>query len=115
MQNYTDEQLVASHLKGDGEALEILVSRYLKSIYSFAYRHIGNIHDAEDITQEVFVKVLRHLKKFDHDKSFKTWIFKITQNTSIDFFRKKKTIPFYAGNPFGEMGGDRISKGLYRY
>jgi RNA polymerase sigma-70 factor (ECF subfamily) len=94
MQNYSDEQLIAHYLKGDEKALKFLISRYLKPIYRFVYRNVGNTSDAEDITQEVFVKVWRHLGKFDRNKSFKTWIFKIAQNTSIDFLRKKKVTLF---------------------
>lgn len=90
----SDKQLIINYLKGDEESLEILVKRYLRPIYSFVYRFIGDNHSAEDITQEVFVKVWRNLKKFDKNKSFKTWIFSIAKNTSIDWFRKKKTVPF---------------------
>jgi len=49
---------------------------------------------AEDITQEVFVKVWKNIKKFDQNKDFKPWIFQIAKNTSIDYLRKKKSIPF---------------------
>lgn len=94
MQKYTDEQLVTDYLKGDEKALEILVSQYLKPIYNFAYRYVGDTHYAEDITQEVFVKMWRNLKKFDQTRKFKTWIFNIAKNASIDFLRKKKAIPF---------------------
>ena len=94
MKTYTDEQLVTNYLKGDEEALEVLIKRYLKPIYSFTFRFVGNSQDAEDITQEVFVKVWRNLKKFDKNKKFKTWIFSIAKNTTTDFFRKKKAIPF---------------------
>ncbi len=94
MENYPDEQLIAVYLKGDEKALEILIKRYLKPIYSFAYRHVGDSCNAEDITQEVFIKAWRHLKKFDKNKKFKTWIFSIAKNTCIDFLRKKKTVSF---------------------
>jgi len=94
MKTYTDEQLVTNYLKGDEKALEILIKRYLKPIYSFTLRFVGNSQEAEDITQEVFVKMWRNLKKFNKNKSFKTWIFHIAKNTSFDFLRKKKTIPF---------------------
>ncbi len=94
MKNYSDEQLITKFLMGDREALEILIKRYLKPIYSFSFRFVGNSQEAEDITQEVFVKVWRNLKKFNKDKSFKTWIFTIAKNTSIDFLKKKKAIPF---------------------
>jgi len=114
MKTYTDEQLVANYLnpvrsphhrcgsclrqltsngvKGDEKSLEILIKRYLKPIYSFTFRFVGNGQEAEDITQETFVKVWRNLKRFNRNKKFKTWIFQIAKNTSFDFLRKKKKI-----------------------
>ena len=89
-----DKNLIQQYLKGDSKALEILIARYLKLIYGFVYRSVGSPADAEDITQEVFVKVWKNIKKFDQNKSFKPWIFQIARNTSIDFLRKKKSIPF---------------------
>ena len=90
----SDQKLIADYLGGDERSLEILIHRYLKPIYSFVYRYIGNGEAAEDITQEIFVKAWRNLKKFNQNKSFKTWIFAIAKNTSIDWLGKKKTIPF---------------------
>jgi len=99
----SDEKLIASYLTGDEKSLETLIKRYLKSICSFIYRYIGNRQEAEDITQEVFVRVWRNLKKpalslskgFDPKKGkFKTWIFSIAKNASIDFLKRKKAIPF---------------------
>lgn len=92
--NRSDQQLIAEYLTGDEGSLEILFARYLKPIFSFSYRYVGSGHEAEDIAQEVFVKVWRNLKKFDQNKSFKTWIFSIAKNTAIDFLKKKKAIPF---------------------
>ena len=115
MKTYTDEQLVTNYLnpirsphhrcgsclrqltsngvKGDEKSLEILIKRYLKPIYSFVYRYVGS-EEAEDITQEVFLKMWKSLKKFDRNKGFKTWIFSIAKNASLDFLKKKKAIPF---------------------
>jgi len=93
MKSETDEQLVANYLKGNEKALEILIKRYLKPIYNFVYRYIGS-EEAEDVTQEVFLKIWRNLKKFKQNKKFKTWIFSIAKNTAIDFLKKKKIIPF---------------------
>lgn len=90
----SDEQLVADYLNGDKKSLELLVKNYLKPMYSFAYHYMKNAQDAEDVTQEVFVKVWRNLKKFDQRKSFKTWIFTIAKYTALDLLKKKKTIPF---------------------
>ncbi|MBI4991683.1 MAG: sigma-70 family RNA polymerase sigma factor [Candidatus Harrisonbacteria bacterium] len=91
-----DEQLIIDYLRGDSGAFEVLVQRYLRPIYGFVYRYVGDERDAEDTTQEVFVKAWRSLKKFDQSKSFKTWIFAIAKNTTIDFLKKKKTISFSA-------------------
>lgn len=95
MKTFTDEQLVANYLKGDEESLEILIRRYLKPLYSFVFRFVGNSQEVEDITQEVFVKVWRNLKKFDKNKRFKTWIFAIAKNTCFDWQKKKKSLPLY--------------------
>lgn len=94
MQNYSDEQLIIDYLNGDQESLELLIKRYLKPIYSFVCRYINDVQNAEDITQEVFIKIWHNLEKFDQQKKFKTWIFVIAKNTAIDFFKKKKNIPF---------------------
>lgn len=88
----SDEQLIKDYLSGDEKSLEILIKRYLKAIYGFVYKYIGNVQESEDITQEIFVKTWKNLKKFDKQKKFKTWIFSIAKNTYIDWIRKKKTM-----------------------
>ncbi len=90
METLTDEQLVEKYLAGDEESLRFLIERYLKPIYNFIYRYVGEEGNAEDITQETFVKVWRHLKRFDQKKKFKTWIFTIAKNTSLNWIKKKK-------------------------
>lgn len=99
--NHVDNQLIADYLAGDEESFQILVRAYLKPIYSFVYRYVGSTQDAEDVTQEVFVKVWKNLDSFDQQRSFKTWIFIIAKNASIDFLKKsrfasggRKTVPF---------------------
>lgn len=94
MTNISDQTLIRKYLQGDEKSLEILIQRYLKPIYSFTYRYVGGGQDAEDVTQEVFIKVWRHIKRFNQNKSFKTWIFSIAKNTAIDFLKKKRAIPF---------------------
>jgi len=89
-----DEQLIDNYLKGDEKSLEILIKRYLKLIYSFAFRFVTSSQEAEDIAQEVFIKMWCNLKKFDKNKKFKSWIFSIAKNTCLDAIKKKKTIPF---------------------
>ena len=108
--NRSDEQLIGDYLKGDEKSLELLIQNYLKPIYSFAYSYVGNAHDADDVTQEVFVKIWRNLKKFDQRKSFKTWIFSIAKNTALDHLKKKKAIPFSEFE--NEEGKNRITETL---
>jgi len=103
--NRSDQQLIEDYFKGDEKSLEALIQRYLKPIYSFTYRYVNTLQDAEDITQETFVKAWKNLKKFDQNKSFKTWIFFIAKNIAIDFLKKKKTIPF---SEFSDNNGKNI-------
>jgi RNA polymerase sigma-70 factor (ECF subfamily) len=100
MENSSDRKLIADYLKGDEKSLEILIGRYLRPVYGFICRWVGNPRDAEDITQEVFVKAWRNLKRpvlgfsrgFDPRKgNFRTWIFGIARNASIDFLRKTRS------------------------
>lgn len=94
MPDFTDSQLADAYLKGDEKSFEILISRHLKPIYNFVRRLVGDAAVAEDITQETFIRAWRHLKNFDQNKNFRTWIFEIAKNASFDFLRKKKSIPF---------------------
>jgi RNA polymerase sigma factor (sigma-70 family) len=101
----SDENLITSYLEGDDGALELLVQRHLKSAYSFVYRFVGNKGDAEDIVQDTFVKAWRNLKNYSRQNSrFKTWLMRIARNTSIDYLRKKKHIPFSVLEDENESG-----------
>lgn len=93
-QQFKDKSLIKHYLEGEEKALEILLEQYLKPILNFVYRLVGNTNDAEDITQEVFLKVWKNIKKYHHKSSFKTWIFSIARNTAIDHLRKKKLLIF---------------------
>lgn len=106
----SDKQLIAAHLAGDEKSLEILIRNYLKTIYSFIYRYVDNTYDADDITQEVFIKVWRNLKRFNQQKSFKTWIFAIAKNTALDHLKKKKVIPF---SEFSASGGNGEGENIF--
>ena len=89
-----DKQLIKNYLGGDEESFSILLDRYLKYIYNFAYRLCGNKGDAEDITQDTFLKVWKKIKNYNGKNSFKTWLFTIARNTTIDYLRKKKDFKF---------------------
>jgi len=89
-----DSQLVQKYLSGDEESLKLLIRNYLKPVFSFVYHFVNNPAEAEDIAQDVFVKMWKNLKKFDQQKKFKTWLFAIAKNTALDYLKKKKFLLF---------------------
>ncbi len=104
----SDQQLVAQALKNDQQALALLVKRHLKLVYNIARYYVLNSDDAKDVTQEVFVKVWKNLKKFRLEKSFTSWIFEIAKNTALDWLKKKKTVLF--SNFENESGKNYLSE-----
>lgn len=94
LRELSDERLVVLASKNNQEALEILVSRYLKLIYNFIYHAMSSRSEAEDLTQEVFVKLWKNLDKFDASKTFKPWLYKIAKNTYLDYYKKQQPSPF---------------------
>lgn len=90
-----DNDLVIDYRNGNREAIEVLVKRYLPSIYNFVRRFVGEEY-ADDVTQETFVKVWKHINRFDEKRNFKVWLFTIARHVSIDWTRKKKLTPFSA-------------------
>jgi RNA polymerase sigma-70 factor (ECF subfamily) len=87
MNSRPDEELVQALANGDENALRVLVNRYSSSIYIFSLRFTGDESIAEDICQEVFLRLFRHAGRYDPRKPFKTWLFTITRNASIDLAR----------------------------
>lgn len=86
----TEVQLIQEAQNGDISAFEELVNLYQKKIYNYCYRMANNEHDAEDLTQEVFIKVYRSLRTFKGNSLFSTWIYRIAHNTCIDKYRSLK-------------------------
>jgi RNA polymerase sigma factor (sigma-70 family) len=84
-----DDNLVIEEILGGSQtAMEVLVNKYYKMIFSYIYRSIGNYHTSYDLTQEVFIKMMKAIDKFDmKGGSFQNWIFKIAVNTVKDYFK----------------------------
>lgn len=87
-----DKTLVGLALRGRASAFEILVAKYHGRVYRLAFRLLGNIQDAEDVSQEVFTQVFLSLKSFKGKSSFYTWLFRITYNVSISHRRKRRSV-----------------------
>jgi len=83
--------LVRRCIAGDAAAWEELVQRYNRRIYNICYRFAGSADDAQDLTQEVFIKMYRTLQTYDLERgAFMTWVTTITRNLLVDHFRKTK-------------------------
>lgn len=88
----TEAELVERCRNGDREAWEIIVRRRHTRIYNLAYRFTGRSDEAEDLTQEVFLKVYRTLHTYRAESgAFETWIVRVARNHCIDHYRKHKT------------------------
>jgi len=91
-----DIEIINLCINGDDSAFSSIVDRYLSAVLNFTYRLCGSREDAEEITQETFLKVWKNLRKFKQTENFKTWLYTIARNTTIDKLRKRKDVLFSA-------------------
>jgi RNA polymerase sigma-70 factor (ECF subfamily) len=73
----------------DSPSLELLLGRYLRPIRSFVYQMLGDEADADDVTQETFLRAWRGIHRFEGRSSFATWLYRIAANTSRSFLRRR--------------------------
>ena len=85
-----DQILVEQCLNGQQQAQQDLYQKYVQAMYNVAVRMVNHSEDAEDIIQEVFVKVFRNLHTFQGESTLGAWIKRITVNTTLNFIRKEK-------------------------
>jgi RNA polymerase sigma-70 factor (ECF subfamily) len=86
----TDAELVERHLRGDGAAFDAIVDRYERRVYAVALRMCGEVEDARDVTQDVFVSALRSLKTFRSEAKLSTWLHRLAINASLDHLRRRR-------------------------
>ena len=85
-----DRALVARSQKGDYSAFDDLVQRYQERVYATVYHMTSNHEDANDLTQETFIKAYKALANFKGDSSFFTWVYRIAVNKTINFLKTRK-------------------------
>src|SRR5687768_11051619 len=88
-----DAAVVTAFLDGEERAFGELVERYQTRLLNFIYRTIGDREKAEDLVQEVFIRVYRHLHRFDRSKKFSTWIYTIASNLAKNELRNRSRNP----------------------
>jgi RNA polymerase sigma-70 factor (ECF subfamily) len=88
--NMDINELVGRLKNGDQEVWTMVVDQYSRKVYNMALNFAGNSDDAADITQEVFLKVYNNIDKFREEKSFTSWLLRLSKNYCIDYWRKSK-------------------------
>jgi RNA polymerase sigma-70 factor (ECF subfamily) len=87
MQN--EQELVSRIVKGDLAAFKLLIKQYERLVLHMVGRILQDHHDSQDVCQETFIKVYKHLPGFKHQSKLSTWIAQIAYSTAIDFVKKK--------------------------
>jgi RNA polymerase sigma factor (sigma-70 family) len=86
----TEQELIAGVIAQDKNAVRDLVNAYQRNVIKTAFYFVENMEDAEDLSQEVFIEIMRSMSRYRQLASLKTWIYRITVNKSLDYLRKRK-------------------------
>src|SRR6266496_2730622 len=81
------ETLIQRALQKDQHAWDLIVRQYWRKVFNVAYKFVGKHDEAEDLTQEIFLKVFRSLDTFDRRANFQTWLISVSRNLCIDHYR----------------------------
>ena len=100
-----DTDLISRAAGGDPSAFQAIVERHRSMVYRVAYQFAGNHHDAEDIAQDVFIKVYRSLDRFRQDAQLTSWMYRIVMNACIDHRRRQRSA---IAAPFGDEAEQRM-------
>ncbi len=90
MDKLSDQHYINQIIRGDTNVFGVLVDRYKEMIFTLALKMIKNREEAEEVSQDTFIKVYNSLNKFKGESKFSTWIYKITYNTCLDRLKKNK-------------------------
>jgi RNA polymerase sigma-70 factor (ECF subfamily) len=90
----TDKEIIEKYLKGDLEIFSVLIEKYKDGLYRYCYRFTNNARDAEDVSQQTFIKLFENIEKLDLEKPLKAWIFTVATNFCRSLHAKKKNLNF---------------------
>ena len=109
MPEMTDDAVLERAIQGDSEAFGALYERYVGRIYNYIYYRTGNVYDAEDLTERVFMRALRHIRNYNHrGLPFSAWLYRIAHNLVANWHRdnsRRKEIPLEDGVLSSNPGG----------
>jgi RNA polymerase sigma-70 factor (ECF subfamily) len=101
----SDEQLLGLYVRGELSAMAVLVARYQRPLFTFLVRMCGESSRAEDLVQDVFLRMIEHAETFEGGAKLKTWLYRIARNLCIDDMRRRKHRR-HASLDAGQDGGD---------
>ena len=95
----TEEDIIQRAVQGDADAFGILYEQYVTQIYNYVYYRVGNVHDAEDLTERVFMRAMKHIRNY-HNRGlpFSAWLYRIAHNLVANWYRdnsRRKEIPIH--------------------
>ena len=97
---HVDQKIVKRCLRGDEDAWETIVHRYAGRIFGLCYRYTGRRDEAEDLTQEIFIRIYQNLRSFRYETgSFNNWALRLSRNLVIDRFRQTRRFQQFGGSP----------------
>ena len=90
--NTIEPEILDQVQKGNQEAFTQLVETYQRPVYNLCYRMLGDANEAEDASQETFLRVYKNIKRYDHKRPFSTWLLSIAAHHCIDQIRKRHLV-----------------------
>ena len=88
----SDEELMLAYQEGKSEVLDVIFSRYQKKIFNFSLRFLGNRADAEDMTADVFLHLMRRKNQYQPQAKFCTWLYTVARNACLSKIRQRQNI-----------------------
>ncbi len=110
-----DSELVHAAQRGDQRAFAQLVEKYEARVYNLARKMMREPQDAEDVLQETFISVFRHLNDFQGDSSFSTWLYRIATNAALMKLRARKPPPLSLDEPFESAGDEMMPREIVEW
>src|SRR5882762_10649682 len=98
----SDGELVEKSLQGSKRHLTMLIERYNDYIFSVCYKMLWNADDAKDLTQEILILTVTKLDSFKFNSSFKTWLYRIAVNHTLNFIKSSRKHKLFSFSQYGE-------------
>ena len=108
-----DDQLIQQILEGDQKAFQLIMEKYQDYMYTVCWGILKNDQEAQEATQDTFVKMYRSLKSYNSTSKLSTWLYRIAYRTSLDYLRKRKDTSPIEDVEFGLKNADSSSERKY--